>query len=177
MNGRMTIRVSIDVQRKLKELAYLRRVSLNQICIELFETGLAANGISTNVNVKKITTTETSEQNKNQYQDFIDSILGIFESGTVIAILKTEGYVADYVLIFVDQAAIPANFQLKMRELFQGLTTSQFIFQALNHVTAEQPPNLMWIQIAQKAEMLWASTDEVREGILLQLENWGGYVA
>jgi len=44
-SGKITIRATTEMQNSLKELAHLRRVSLNQICIELLEAGLPSNNI------------------------------------------------------------------------------------------------------------------------------------
>jgi len=89
-----------------------------------------------------------------------------FLSEGLIAILKTPGYVTAHVLVFSSEAKIPDD-------IYRGMTV---ISQALNQVTAEQPPNLMWIQIAQNGEIIWASSEEVRTQLGEQLDKWSAYV-
>ena len=76
-------------------------------------------------------------------------------------ILKTEGYIADYVLIFKGPE-IPKGVQANFEQIIQATLMP----------AGEHAPSLMWIEIAQKQELLWYSSEAAKREIMDKLDQW-----
>ena len=150
MNKNILIRMNSALHTKLKEKSYHDRKSLNQTCIDIFEVYFDS--------------TEVKQTSKgiDVIQDcIVDELIQYFGNFGLIAILSTEGYIADYVLIFSDDVEMP-SVQLKFLP----------ILQAIKFPKNNLPPNTMWIQIAKCYELKFASTKATKDTISNKLNEW-----
>ena len=103
-------------------------------------------------------------------------MLESFRDTGLVSILKTDGYVADYVLIFGEHILIHENFYQEIEKTCDKSHAGDSIIQALNQVISRDPPNIMWIQIAQSASLLWCIFPEIESELMKTFERWREYV-
>lgn len=152
-NSKITIRIDRKKHLDLKKIAIDQNTTLNQVCLDLIYSGLSR-GVVQNQSLISLGPLINIHD-----AQFVEKALNSYQGKGLRAILKTERYVADYVLIFI-KTAVPSKVQVHF----------QHIVQALYLPDSEFAPSPMWIDIAQKHDLLWNADEE--EELIRKLDQW-----
>lgn len=139
-SGKFVIRMRAELHLRLKELAHSKRKSLNQTCLDLIQAGLQ----------------------KSSQQEIIIEIRSLYEAKGLVAILKTEGHVADYVLLFAAETELRQSIKHQFKKIIQLTKMPQ----------TEHVPDNLWIQIARTYRMLWSKDPHLEQEISTKLDQW-----
>lgn len=151
-SGRFVIRMDAEMHSKLKKIAQAEKQSLNQVCLDILQYGMQR------YFEKKSSQNEAAKKQQELLEQFLKSYL---HQGLCI-VLKTQGYVADYVLLFKEETVLPAK----------NLYISSCIVQLLEMPHSRHAPDYMWLQIARLYQIVWSCDSEVAEKLSSDLDRW-----
>ena len=189
IGGKLIIRTNIELHIKLKQLAYAKHLSLNQMCIEMLEKGIYESKVNFDVselkNNKNKHENQLQQHNQNLHfcvetEDFFEKIKSQFTQHGLIVILKTEGYVADIVLLFAPKKDVPLDLYPIIDEIINQSTNStslkKLLIQGIAFISAKEPPNNMWIEIAKNQSIIWSIDSKIDSEIKLLFDEWNNFI-
>jgi hypothetical protein len=158
---KMSLYVESILHQKLKLEAFKNKQSLTDFCNELLINGLNATDPKFVVESK----IDAIPKNKNLSQLMIDRVLGYQDSNFILAILRTDQYQVQWIVIHEQ----PGLFLLR-KESFE--TYGDHPVLNLQWSKEEWPAKPYWIEISKSAELIWSRSEEVRNEIQSKLNRW-----
>lgn len=146
-----TLRIDKTIHSDLKEKAYFERKSVNQLCSELLLFGL-----------KKDMKNKVEEFVSNSDTEFLKLAFDQYDSRNFIVVLRTEGYVADYVLVLTSDSGFSESIERIDNKFVQMIKFPETVY----------APNVMWVEIARTYKVLWSASNEEEKIFIKKLEEW-----